>query len=79
MLILWIMHNIPSINEIVKLPVETIRYIKKTSELYVQVIGCESEFENMCVCVSVCVWDIDGLVSILWKSQLQVCKLQVFQ
>ena len=77
MLILWIMHNIPSINEIVKLPVETIRYIKKTSELYVQVIGCESEFENMCVCL--CVWDIDGLVSILWKSQLQVCKLQVFQ
>ena len=49
------MHNIPSINEIVKLPVETIRYIKKTSELYVQVIGCESEFENMCVCVYVCV------------------------
>ena len=48
------MHNIPSINEIVKLPVETIRYIKKTSELYVQVIGCESEFENMCVCVCVC-------------------------
>ena len=51
---LIIMHNIPSINEIVKLPVETIRYIKKTSELYVQVIGCESEFENMCVCVCVC-------------------------